>query len=216
MKRLKHDQLTFGCTLRDLKDYIESKGGKVVAVTALLPSRYGTSLRPTNEQINELTKKGITNEQLKQLGIADGFTGLTKREAEQLLILAKPRGVRGTTQGRTTVKGGDEGNDAEVQTEVEAVNGTDSEAFKTWILNDKIAYVDKKKALHWIEELQPHAETEQSKKELLDAAKIIKGFDISKLSNGKIREQRKISDTPEEKEKTGRKRLRDYALTFIV
>ena len=131
VKRLKHDQLTFGCTLRDLKDYIESKGGKVVAVTALLPSRYGTSLRPTNEQINELTKKGITNEQLKQLGIADGFTGLTKREAEQLLILAKPRGVRGTTQGRTTVKGGDEGNDAEVQTEVEAVNGTDSEAFKT-------------------------------------------------------------------------------------
>ena len=72
-----------------------------------------------------------------------------------------------------------------------------------WILNDKIANVDKKKALHWIEELQPHAETEQSKKDLLDAAKIIKGFDISKLSNGKIREQRKISDTPEEKEKTG-------------
>ncbi len=72
-----------------------------------------------------------------------------------------------------------------------------------WILNYKIANVDKKKALHWIEELQPHAETEQSKKELLDAAKIIKGFDISKLSNGKIREQRKISDTPEEKEKTG-------------
>ncbi len=72
-----------------------------------------------------------------------------------------------------------------------------------WILNNKIANVDKKKALHWIEELQPHAETEQSKKELLDAAKIIKDFEITKLSNGKIREQRKISDTPEEKEMTG-------------
>ena len=72
-----------------------------------------------------------------------------------------------------------------------------------WILNYKIANVDKKKALHWIEELQPHAETEQSKKELLDAAKIIKDFEITKLSNGKSREQRKISDTPEEKEKTG-------------
>ena len=36
-----------------------------------------------------------------------------------------------------------------------------------------------KKALHWIEELQPHAETEQSKKELLDAAKIIKDFEIT-------------------------------------
>lgn len=56
-----------------------------------------------------------------------------------------------------------------------------------WILNDKIDNVNKKKALHWIEELQPHAETEQSKKELLDAAKIINDFDISKLSNSKIR-----------------------------
>ncbi len=105
------DAWTMGGTLRDLKDYIESKGGKVVALTALSCSRYGTSIRPTEEQIKELTHKGITNEQLKQLGIADGFAGLTTGEAEQILILAKPRRNQGSSRRRQTENGGNTGVD---------------------------------------------------------------------------------------------------------
>ena len=94
------DHITMGGTLRDLKDYIESKGGKVVVITILTASAGGTNLRPTDELIKELTEKGITNEQLKELGIADDINGLTKSEAREILVLANSRGNRGPSQGR--------------------------------------------------------------------------------------------------------------------
>lgn len=92
------DHVTMGSTLRDLKDYIESKGGKVVAVSTLTASAGGTKLRPTEEQIKELTDKGISNEQLKELGIADSIDGLTRREAAEVLVLADRGGDTGTSQ----------------------------------------------------------------------------------------------------------------------
>lgn len=99
------DHVTMGSTLRDLKDYIESKGGKVVAVSTLTASAGGTKLRPTEEQIKELNNKGVTNEQLKELGIADGFEGLTRSEAREVLVLANSRGNQGTSRRRTTLVG---------------------------------------------------------------------------------------------------------------
>ena len=53
------DHVTKGGTLRDLKDYIESKGGKVVAVSTLSASAGGTKLTPTEEQIKELEQYGL-------------------------------------------------------------------------------------------------------------------------------------------------------------
>ncbi|MBO4870925.1 MAG: phosphoribosyltransferase, partial [Muribaculaceae bacterium] len=97
------DMFTMGCTLRDLKDYIESKGGKVVAVSTLMASRYGTALRPTEEQIKQINEIGITNEQLKGLGIADNIEGLTRQEAEELIVLANTRGNQGTSRGREEI-----------------------------------------------------------------------------------------------------------------
>lgn len=93
------DHVTMGSTLRDLKDYIESKGGKVVAVSTLTASAGGTKLRPTEEQIRQLNEKAITNEQLRELGIADSIDGLTRREAAEVLVLADRGGERGTAQG---------------------------------------------------------------------------------------------------------------------
>ncbi len=111
------DHVTMGGTLGDLKDYIESKGGKVVAVSTLTSSAGGTNLRPTDEQIKELTEKGITNEQLKELGIADNIGGLTRSEAREILVLADSRGNRGTSRGRETLNGEDESNYAGAQAE---------------------------------------------------------------------------------------------------
>ncbi len=86
------DHITMGSTLRDLKDYIESKGGKVVAVSTLTASAGGTKLIPTKEQIQQLNEKGVTNEQLREIGIADSIEGLTRREAAEILVLVDRRG----------------------------------------------------------------------------------------------------------------------------
>jgi len=94
------DHVTMGSTLRDLKDYIESKGGKVVAVSTLTASAGGTKLRPTDEQIKQLNEKGITNEQLRELGIADSIDGLTRREAAEILVLADKGGDTSSSRGR--------------------------------------------------------------------------------------------------------------------
>ena len=92
------DHVTMGGTLRDLKDYIESKGGKVVAVSTITASAGGTKLVSDAEQINALQQAGITNEQLKNLGIADNIYGITKSEARELLVLSNKRGAGRTPQ----------------------------------------------------------------------------------------------------------------------
>ena len=51
-----------------------------------------------------------------------------------------------------------------------------------WINQGKITNVDKEKALHFIEALQPHAGTTITSEELLSAANIVKDFETAQLS----------------------------------
>ncbi|UKK52167.1 hypothetical protein L6472_06185 [Prevotella sp. E13-17] len=111
------DHVTMGGTLRDLKDYIESEGGKVVAVSTLTASAGGTKLKPTDEQIEQLNNKGVTNEQLRELGIADSPEGLTRSEAKEILVLADGRGNQVTSRGRSEITGDREAAKAEAQGE---------------------------------------------------------------------------------------------------
>ena len=58
-----------------------------------------------------------------------------------------------------------------------------------WILKGSLANVDKEKALSWLSALQTHPETEQAKKELDNAANVVKDFkgpkySVEKNSNG--------------------------------
>ena len=116
------DHITMGSTLRDLKDYIEGKGGKVVAISTLTASAGATKLRPTEQQKQQLKERGVTNEQLRELGIADSADGLTRREAQEILVLANTRGNRRSSQGQERVSGTDENsnltNDAQEKPEL--------------------------------------------------------------------------------------------------
>lgn len=83
------DHITSGATMRDMKDYIESKGGKVVAVQALEGSAGATKMAITPELKEQLINNGVTDEQLKELGISRSVENLTAGEARELLTLSK-------------------------------------------------------------------------------------------------------------------------------
>jgi hypothetical protein len=83
------DQISSGATLRDLKDYICNNGGKLRAITALTASFGGTRIIPEREAIELINKNGITNEQLKKLGITDNIYGITNAEARRIIRLTK-------------------------------------------------------------------------------------------------------------------------------
>lgn len=57
--------------------------------------------------------KGITDEQLKELGIADSTDGLTRNEVKELIVLANARGNQGSSRGREEVGGSDRYSDAQ-------------------------------------------------------------------------------------------------------
>ena len=124
------DHITMGSTLRDLKDYIEGKGGKVVAISTLTASAGGTKLRPTEQQKQQLKERGVTNEQLKELGIADSADGLTRREVQEILVLANTRGVRGSSQrfGRNSGTGANSNLTNNAQEQPELTGGAAGEA----------------------------------------------------------------------------------------
>lgn len=104
------DHITMGCTVRDMKDYIESKGGKVVAVSTLTKSMGdAASLVPTEEDINSLKELGVTNEQLKEFGITDDINNLTRGESRHLRVLSKSGRNRRGSQKSTSLKRKDEG-----------------------------------------------------------------------------------------------------------
>lgn len=104
------DHITMGCTVRDMKDYIESKGGKVVAVSTLTKSMGdAASLVPTEEDINSLIELGVTNEQLKEFGITDDINNLTRGESRHLRVLSKSGRNRRGSQKSTSFKRKDEG-----------------------------------------------------------------------------------------------------------
>lgn len=85
------DHISSGASVRDLKDFIESRGGRVVAVTALTASLGGTKLRPSVETMEKLREAGITDVQLQKLGIARGMEGMTNAECRRILRFATSR-----------------------------------------------------------------------------------------------------------------------------
>ena len=57
--------------------------------------KYIVYIKPNGEEYNKTEKeRGVTNEQLRELGIADSADGLTRREAQEILVLANTRGNR--------------------------------------------------------------------------------------------------------------------------
>lgn len=80
------DHVTQGGTLNELRKYIQSKGGKVVAVTTLTASQFSDTLSTSADVIEALYKKFGNNldEELKQAGIANGVAELTQSQAREL------------------------------------------------------------------------------------------------------------------------------------
>ncbi len=81
------DVITSGITANSLKDWIEGRGGKVTAVTALAVSRYGRKLGVTEEQaerIRELDREecGGALGTFYKWRYADGIEGMTHHEAK--------------------------------------------------------------------------------------------------------------------------------------
>ena len=63
-----------------------------------------------------------------------------------------------------------------------------------WINQGKITNVDKEKALHFIEALQPHAGTTITSEELLSAANVVKDFETLQLSASEKTKQQAAND----------------------
>ena len=66
------DFITSGAELRDMRDYISSKGGNVVMITTFGHGSFGrlTDIRIDNDYKNKLKEAGITDQDLRKYGIA--------------------------------------------------------------------------------------------------------------------------------------------------
>ena len=80
------DHVTQGGTLNELRKYIQSHGGKVVAVTTLTASQFSDTLHISREAIEALYVKFGNNldEELQEAGIANGVAELTQSQAREL------------------------------------------------------------------------------------------------------------------------------------
>lgn len=93
------DHISMGSTLRDLRDYIESNGGNVVAVTTLTAPEQDYKISISKENFEKLTVYGEPlNEFLREYGITDNIKGLTDREATEIIGLLSDRGRNPETQ----------------------------------------------------------------------------------------------------------------------
>ena len=91
--------IAMGSTLRDLRDYIESNGGKVVAVTTLTAPEKDYRISVSKENLENLNKYGgAVNELLREYGITDNIKGLTDREAKEIVGVLSDRGRAGENQ----------------------------------------------------------------------------------------------------------------------
>ena len=93
------DFITSGAELRDMRDYISSKGGNVVAITTFGQGSLGRlrDIRIDNDYRNKLKEAGITDRDLRKYGIASEIGCLTISEAAKLTRMVKSR-----TKDRTT------------------------------------------------------------------------------------------------------------------
>ena len=79
------DFVGMGGTLANLKGYIESQGGRVLAAVSLTGKPHSAKLAPTPERLNELRKKHGTDFENWWIGqFAHAFDALTESEARYL------------------------------------------------------------------------------------------------------------------------------------
>ena len=80
------DHVTQGGTLNELRKYIQSHGGKVVAVSTLTASQFSDTIAISSDAMQALYAKFGNNldEELKQAGIANGVAELTQSQAREL------------------------------------------------------------------------------------------------------------------------------------
>lgn len=80
------DFITSGAELRDMRDYIQSKGGNVVMMTTFGHGSFGKlrDIRINNDLIERLQASGITDQDLRKYGIASEIGCLTIGEAAKL------------------------------------------------------------------------------------------------------------------------------------
>lgn len=80
------DHVTQGGTLNELRKYIQSHGGKVVAVTTLTASQFSDTIRISSQAIEALYRKfgNDLDQRLKEAGIANGVAELTQSQAREL------------------------------------------------------------------------------------------------------------------------------------
>lgn len=90
------DFITSGAELRDLKDYINDKGGRVVMFTTLGHGSFGklTNIGIDNNYKNKLKESGITDQDLQKYGIARSIDCLTLSEAAKLYRTVNTRRER--------------------------------------------------------------------------------------------------------------------------
>ena len=94
------DFITSGAELRDLRDYIQSKGGNVVMMTTFGHGSFGRlkDIRIDNDYISRLKASGITDQDLRKYGIASEIGCLTIGEAAKLSRMVNARAKTTLTQ----------------------------------------------------------------------------------------------------------------------
>ena len=87
------DFITSGAELRDLRDYIQSRGGSVVLMTTFGHGSFGKlqDIRIDSKYIERLNASGITDQDLRKYGIASEIGCLTLGEAARLSRLVNAR-----------------------------------------------------------------------------------------------------------------------------
>lgn len=94
------DFITSGAELRDMRDYIQSKGGNVVMLTTFGHGSFGRlkDIRIDNNYIERLKASGITDQDLQRYGIASQIDCLTIGEAAKLSRMVNAKAKTTVTQ----------------------------------------------------------------------------------------------------------------------
>jgi hypothetical protein len=100
------DFITSGAELRDLRDYIQSRGGSVVLMTTFGHGSFGKlqDIRIDSTYIERLNASGITDQELRKYGIASEIGCLTLGEAARLSRLVNARAKAAAAQRSTGIQ----------------------------------------------------------------------------------------------------------------
>lgn len=98
------DFITSGAELRDLRDYVNSQGGNVVAMTTFGHGSFGKlkDVRIDEAYKQKLGDAGVTDNDLRKYGIASEIGCLTLGEAAKLtrMVNSKAKGKTSQVYGR--------------------------------------------------------------------------------------------------------------------